>query len=134
MRRFAVVLGATARQHAHREDRTIMRVPPHQAKAEFLRTIGHPVRIHVLKLLQDGPLPVRSLLNQIEIEPASLSQHLAVLRRAGLVAATREGGTVVYALSTSGLRELMLAARKILTERLAGQTELLSELRAEAGR
>ncbi|GGZ39592.1 hypothetical protein GCM10010387_37360 [Streptomyces inusitatus] len=39
-----------------------MRVPPYQAKAEPLRMLGHPVRIRVLELLQDGPLPVRGLL------------------------------------------------------------------------
>lgn len=40
-----------------------------QAKAEFFRTLGHPVRIQVLELLQDGPKPVRDLLAAIEIEP-----------------------------------------------------------------
>lgn len=111
-----------------------MPVPLYQAKAEFFRTLGHPVRIRVLELLQAGPLPVRSLLNEIDIEASSLSQQLAVLRRAGLVTATREGATVVYALSTSDVADLMLAARRILTEMLADQGELLAELRAQAQR
>ncbi|MGC5014465.1 ArsR/SmtB family transcription factor [Streptosporangium sp. DT93] len=109
-----------------------MPVPLHQAKAEFFRTIGHPVRVRVLELLQDGPLPVRDLLSAIDVEASNLSQQLAVLRRAGIVTATREGATVVYALSTPDVADLMFAARSILAELLAGQGELLAELRAQA--
>lgn len=112
----------------------IMPVPLYQAKADFFRTLGHPVRIRVLELLQDGPLPVRDLLAEIDVEASNLSQQLAVLRRAGIVSATREGGTVVYALATPDVAELLFAARRILTDMLAGQGELLAELRAEARR
>jgi ArsR family transcriptional regulator len=101
----------------------------YQAKAEFFRMLGHPVRIRVLELLQDGPMAVRDLLAAIEIEPSALSQQLAVLRRSGIVSATREGPTVVYALAGGDVAELMRAARRILTEMLAGQHELLAELR-----
>ncbi|MFI6604100.1 ArsR/SmtB family transcription factor [Nonomuraea sp. NPDC050536] len=109
-----------------------MPVPLYQAKADFFRTLGHPARIRVLELLQEeGPLPVRDLLTRIDIEASSLSQQLAVLRRAGVVIASREGSTVVYALATPELAELMGAARRILTDMLADQGELLAELRAE---
>ncbi|WP_314251681.1 ArsR/SmtB family transcription factor [Streptomyces kutzneri] len=106
-----------------------MPVPLYQAKAEFFRMLGHPVRIRVLELLQDGPMPVRDLLAAIEVEPSALSQQLAVLRRSGIVASTRNGATVVYALAGGDVAQLMLAARRILTEVLRGQRELLEELR-----
>ncbi|MFD5902424.1 ArsR/SmtB family transcription factor [Streptomyces microflavus] len=106
-----------------------MAVPLYQAKAEFFRMLGHPVRIRVLELLQDGPLPVRELLAAIEVEPSSLSQQLAVLRRSGIVTATREGSTVVYELAGGDVAELMRAARRILTEMLEGWDGLLAELR-----
>jgi ArsR family transcriptional regulator, arsenate/arsenite/antimonite-responsive transcriptional repressor len=60
--------------------------------------------------------------------PSSLSQQLAVLRRSGIVTATRHGTTVVYALAGGDVAELMRAARRILTEMLAGQNQLLAEL------
>jgi ArsR family transcriptional regulator len=104
-------------------------VPLYQAKAEFFRMLGHPVRIRVLELLQDGPMPVRELLAEIEVEPASLSQQLAVLRRSGIVSSRREGSTVVYALASGDVADLMGVARRILTEMLAGKNELLAELR-----
>ncbi|WP_377269828.1 ArsR/SmtB family transcription factor [Peterkaempfera sp. SMS 1(5)a] len=106
-----------------------MPVPLYQAKAEFFRTLGHPARIRVLELLQDGPMPVRELLAAIDIEAPSLSQQLAVLRRTGLVTSTREGNTVVYALSTPDVADLLRAARRILTDMLTDQGELLAELR-----
>lgn len=105
-----------------------MAVPLYQAKAEFFRTLGHPVRIRVLELLCEGPKQVRELLAEIDIEASSLSQQLAVLRRYGIVTATRDGSTVVYALAGSDVSDLMLAARRILTEMLAGQRELLEQL------
>ncbi|MBF8185732.1 winged helix-turn-helix transcriptional regulator [Nonomuraea sp. K274] len=105
-----------------------MSLPLYEAKAELFRLLGHPVRIRVLELLQDGPMQVRELLTAIEVEPTGLSQHLAVLRRSGMVTAQREGSTVVYALAGGDVAELLRAARQLLTAKLSGQHELLGEL------
>jgi ArsR family transcriptional regulator len=104
-------------------------VPLYQAKAEFFRMLGHPVRIRVLELLGDGPMTVRDLRDEIDIEPSNLSQQLAVLRRTGIVTSTRDGSAVVYALAGPDVADLMRAARRILTEMLAGRAELLDTLR-----
>ena len=93
-----------------------------QAKAEFFRIPGYPVRIRVLELLQDGPKPVRDLLAETDIEPSSPSQQLAILRRSDT--ATRHGTTVVDALAGGDVAELIRAAR-ILTKMRAGQNQLL---------
>ncbi|MFI9100994.1 ArsR/SmtB family transcription factor [Streptomyces fildesensis] len=106
-----------------------MAVPLYQAKADFFRMLAHPVRIRVLELLQDGPVPVRKLLTAIEVEPSSLSQQLAVLRRSGIVTSARDGSTVVYALADGDVAVLMSVARTILAQVLTGQNELLAELR-----
>jgi ArsR family transcriptional regulator len=103
-------------------------VPLYQAKAELFRTLGHPIRIRVLELLQDGPQAVSELLAELDIEASSLSQQLAVLRRAGIVISTRNGTSVVYELAASDVAELMQSARRFLTEVLVGQRELLAEL------
>ncbi|WP_040480351.1 ArsR/SmtB family transcription factor [Longispora albida] len=103
-------------------------VPLYQAKAEFFRMLGHPVRIRVLELLGEAPTSVKDLLSDIGIEASSLSQQLAVLRRAGIVVSARDGGQVVYALAGPDVADLMRAARRILTEMLAGQAELRAAL------
>jgi DNA-binding transcriptional ArsR family regulator len=105
-------------------------IPLPQAKAELFRTLGHPVRIRVLELLQEGPRPVHELLTEIEVEPSNLSQQLSVLRRAGLVTSSRDGSTVLYTLSTPDVADLMRSARAILTSMLSGQEGLLAQLRA----
>ncbi|BET48789.1 MULTISPECIES: ArsR/SmtB family transcription factor [Streptomyces] len=106
-----------------------MPIPLYEAKADFFRMLGHPVRIRVLELLQGGPRPVRELLAEIEIEPSNLSQQLAVLRRSGIVTATRTGSTVVYELAGGEVAELLATARRILSELLTDQGRLLEELR-----
>ena len=92
-----------------------MAVPLYHVKAEFFRTLGHPARIRVLELLAEGDTAVHDLLDAISIEPSNLSQQLAVLRRTSLVVSRREGGEVIYSVSVSEVRDLLLAARRILT-------------------
>jgi DNA-binding transcriptional ArsR family regulator len=91
-----------------------MAVPLYQAKADLLRVLGHPARIRVLELLAEGELAAGELLAEIPIEAGSLSQQLAVLRRAGLVGQRREAGTVVYSLTVPEVRHVLLAARTVL--------------------
>lgn len=110
-----------------------MTVPLYQAKAELFRTMGHPVRIRVLELLQDGPRPVHELLAAIEVEASNLSQQLSVLRRAGIVTSSRQGSTVLYTLSTPHVATLLQSARSILASLIVGQDELLVALRAPVG-
>ncbi|MFI7250838.1 ArsR/SmtB family transcription factor [Micromonospora chalcea] len=107
-----------------------MSVPLYQAKAELFRTLGHPVRIRALELLQDGPKPVRDLLAAIDVEASNLSQQLAVLRRAGMVTSYRDGPLVMYALSTPDVADLLAAGRRILGAVLTDRDALLDELRA----
>lgn len=100
-----------------------------EARAELLRSLGHPVRIRILELLVDGSLPVRELRDVLGVEASSLSHHLAVLRRAGIITARREGGVVVYALGPAQVAGLLDAVRRILASVLAGRVELAGRLR-----
>ncbi|MCX6460975.1 MAG: metalloregulator ArsR/SmtB family transcription factor [Actinobacteria bacterium] len=109
-----------------------MATPLYQAKAEFFRTLGHPVRIRVLELLSEQDHAVHELLAAIAVEPSNLSQQLAVLRRAGLVRQSREGGQVVYSVSVPEVRELLVVARRILVGVLEEQSVLKQELTPES--
>jgi ArsR family transcriptional regulator len=68
------------------------------------------------------------MLTELDVEATNLSQQLAVLRRAGIVTSTRDRSAMIYELAASDVAELMQAARRFLTEVLAGQRELLAEL------
>ena len=119
---------------AQAEPGEIVRVstPLYQLKAEFFKTLGHPARIRVLELLSEREHAVAEMLPQVGIEPAHLSQQLAVLRRANLVTARKQGSTVYYSLTSPQVAELLAVARQILTGVLSGQAELLHDLRASA--
>ncbi|MDX3383869.1 ArsR/SmtB family transcription factor [Streptomyces niveiscabiei] len=107
-----------------------MSTPLYQLKAEFFKTLGHPARIRVLELLSEREHSVAEMLPEVGIEPAHLSQQLAVLRRANLVVTRKEGSTVHYSLTDPRIAELLRVAREILSGVLAGQAELLADLRA----
>ncbi|MGW4029441.1 ArsR/SmtB family transcription factor [Streptomyces sp. NPDC004838] len=107
-----------------------MTAPLYQLKAEFFKTLGHPVRIRVLELLSEREHAVSEMLAEVRVEPANLSQQLAVLRRANLVVTRREGSAVHYALASPEVAELLRVARGILTGVLTGQARLLEDLRA----
>lgn len=110
-----------------------MSMPLYQLKAEFFKTLGHPARIRVLELLSEREYAVSEMLPEVGIEPAHLSQQLAVLRRANLVVSRKEGSTVYYSLTSPHVAELLAVARQILTGVLSGQAELLEDLRSAGG-
>lgn len=103
--------------------------PLYLAKAEFFKSLGHPVRVRVLELLCIREHVVSELLEEIDVESANLSQQLAVLRRAGLVRTRKQGSAVYYSLTSPEVSQLMAVARSILTGVLADQMQLLEELR-----
>ncbi|WP_406142500.1 ArsR/SmtB family transcription factor [Streptomyces sp. NBC_01089] len=107
-----------------------MSAPLYQLKAEFFKTLGHPVRVRVLELLSEREHAVSEMLPAVGVEAAHLSQQLAVLRRANLVVPRREGSAVYYSLANPQVAELLRVARTILSGVLAGQAELLADLRA----
>lgn len=96
--------------------RSVVAVPLYEAKAEFFRTLGHPVRIRVLELLAEGPKLVQELLEDVGVEASNLSQQLAVLRRTGLVTSEREGNNVRYACARLEVVDLLVAARLIIRD------------------
>lgn len=102
--------------------------PLYQLKAEFFKTLGHPVRIRVLELLVEGPRTVSDLNELVGIEASHLSQQLGLLKRSGLIDSTKSGSSVTYFLLHGEVSELLLVARRILTEVLTDSAKLLADL------
>ncbi|ANZ20860.1 transcriptional regulator [Streptomyces noursei ATCC 11455] len=107
-----------------------MSTPLYRLKAEFFKTLGHPVRIRVLELLSEREHAVAEMLPEIGVEPSNLSQQLAVLRKMNLVTTRKEGSTVYYSLTSPQVAELLRVARAILSGVLTGQAELLADLQS----
>jgi DNA-binding transcriptional ArsR family regulator len=69
--------------------------------------IADPTRRAILDLLLEGERPVKALLERVRTSQSALSQHLGVLRRAGLVGVRREGRLRVYSLRHEPLAEVV---------------------------
>ncbi len=67
-----------------------------ESAAGLLRTISHPVRLCVLEVLMEGPKSVAEVNEVVTVVQPNLSQHLAVLREAGLVASHADGPRRLY--------------------------------------
>ena len=68
------------------------------AASDFLRAIAHPQRLLILCQLSRGERPVGELAGLLGMRQSTLSQHLARLRRDGLVKTRRESQNIYYAL------------------------------------
>src|SRR5665213_3033245 len=102
--------------------------PIYQVKADFFKTLAHPARIRVLELLRDGERSVGALIPEVGLESSHLSQQLAVLRRANVVQARKDGTTVRYSVTDERMFELLEVAKAIITSTLAESTELIAQL------
>ena len=71
-----------------------------------LDALGDSTRRRVFELLCGGPRPVGEIAAQLPVSRPAVSQHLAVLRHAGLVAARRDGRRHYYRVDTDGLEAL----------------------------
>ena len=107
-----------------------MSEPIYTLKAEFFKTLGHPARIRILELLAEREHSVTELMPELGLESSHLSQQLAVLRRAGMVIARKQGNNVIYSIASVDMAELLLIARKVLTGLLTDQMGLLKDLQA----
>ena len=70
-----------------------------QRVAERLKTMGNPLRLRILHLLEDRELTVTEILDKVHTTQANVSKHLTSLRAAGLVTSRRNGVNVYYGIA-----------------------------------
>jgi len=109
-------------------------VPLSEVKAELFRALAHPARVRVLEVLTEGERSVGELQPLVGIELSHLSQQLAVLRRAGLVAARKERSSVYYSLRDPLVADLLAVAKRLLVAQLSETRDLLAGLTPSSAR
>lgn len=77
--------------------------------SEFLRTLSNRHRLMMLCQLIDGERSVGDLAAALGIRDSTASQHLALLRKDGLVSARREGQTIWYSVASEPARAVLTA-------------------------
>ncbi|HET8659320.1 MAG TPA: metalloregulator ArsR/SmtB family transcription factor [Micromonosporaceae bacterium] len=100
----------------------------HEVKANLFRVVGHPARVRILELLRDGERSVGTLQAELGLDSGGTSQHLAALRRIGLVESRREGTSVFYRVADEDVFALLRAGRAIIARQLAEQQSILRDL------
>jgi ArsR family transcriptional regulator, virulence genes transcriptional regulator len=75
--------------------------------AVVLRAINHKLRQQIVQLIESNErMTVTEIYIQLRLEQSVASQHLAILRRAGIVKTTRDGKFIWYSVSTQRLEEI----------------------------
>ena len=97
-------------------------------QASLLRTLASVHRLRIIHLLGRGPREVHELEVELGLPQATVSQHLAVMRGVGLVAATRDGRMVRYELTDPEI----LAACDLMRSALVRHLSALGSLAAAA--
>jgi ArsR family transcriptional regulator len=90
--------------------------------AEVCRVLTDPKRLMLLDVLRDGERSVGDLAEELGCSLANASQHLAVLRSAGLVDTRRAGTTILYTLAEPELVEACDVIHRIVGRRLASRS------------
>ncbi len=90
--------------------------------AEVCRVLTDPKRLMLLEILRDGERSVGELANELGSTLANTSQHLGVMRSAGLVETRRNGTTIVYRLAEPEIVEACDVIHRIVDRRLATRT------------
>lgn len=98
-------------------------------QADVLKVLAHPVRLEILHLLADGPVEVGRLAAATAASQPNVSQHLAVLRSAGLVEPDRHGREIRYRLTDPDVIRACSVMHGVIRRRL----ERLADLAAAPG-
>lgn len=98
----------------HRPDFDLYRM-----QAEIAKALASPVRLRIVSLIGHGEVANGALLDDLGISKPNLSQHLALLRRAGVISVRREGLRVFYRLAFPEIKDLCSSMRAVLAKHLA---------------
>jgi DNA-binding transcriptional ArsR family regulator len=90
---------------------------------QALRAIAEPRRREILRLIQHEELPAGQIASHFEVSRPAISQHLRVLKSAGLVSERRDGTRRLYRARIEGLKEL----RDYLAQFWEGRLRLLAD-------
>lgn len=75
---------------------------------ETLKALSDPVRRDILNLLKNGRMSAGDIAKHFELSPATISHHLSLLRKAGLIVETKYKNYIFYDINVSVFEEVML--------------------------
>ncbi len=100
---------------------------------DAVRVIAEPRRREILRLVWDAERPATEIAQHFDITFGAVSQHLSVLRKAGLVVVRRDGTRRFYRADRDALRPYTPLLRQMWADRLDQLADLAEAAEAEAG-
>lgn len=107
-----------ARRSSNASPNEASRSERYQLRAEICKVLTDPKRLMLIDALRAGERPVGELADAVGLSLANASQHLAVLRHAGLVDTRRAGTSIHYRLSGPELVEACDVIERLVSRRL----------------
>lgn len=85
-----------------------------ELSVKIFKALGHPIRYKIVKFLYDGPKCVCKLNEDIEFSQANLSQHLKILKEAGIVSCEKVGMNMHYKISNDEIKNIIDSVDKLV--------------------
>lgn len=95
-------------------------------QAKICKTLSDYKRLIIIHFLRDGERSVGQLVTEMGLSQANVSQHLAILREQGIVAARRKGTSIYYSLSSPMIGQACDLVQSVLREQLT-KTQVLAK-------
>ncbi len=91
------------------------------------KALAHPIRIKIVRTLRDGPLCVCTLNENVEFSQSNLSQHLKILKDAGVLKSDKDGIRILYSIKDDEIKTLLDITDKIIRNEIAKMNSSLSK-------
>ena len=98
----------------------------YERQAQICKAFANPVRLIILDLVSNGEVKSADLQETLGITKANLSQHLAVLRTAGIIVLRREGKQVFCSLAMPEVKQACETVHKVLQSQWEGTRKILN--------
>ena len=85
-------------------------------QAELCKAFVNPVRIAIIKVLSSGEESVSEIASRVGVPIQNISQHVKILRDAGIVSMRRDGHKIYYSLEDKRIVEICDLMRDVLIE------------------
>ena len=96
-------------------------------QAELCKSLSDPKRLRIIQELRGGERSVSDLAGKLGLKQSNTSQHLAILRKIGVILPRKEGSTVYYRLADPKIAEACDLVHEVIGAQLQN-TQRLSDL------
>ena len=99
-----------------------------QLHAEVCKTLSHAKRLEIISILREDELSAGDIVTKMKIPKANVSQHLAVMRKAGILYSRRDGLNIYYSISNSKVIKACDLMREVLVEHQTKKSKLIKNI------